>query len=239
MNIELNNIVDKASPKMSPRYKTVKTNMVASRFKDLGFVVDEIKHVKKRNSSTFGKHLVRLSHPTLLSSTHNDVKLQLIVTNSFDGSSVFTMQLGFFRFVCSNGMVAGETLHAFKRKHVGNIIEEIDSGIEKIVAQTKDLEKILGRMKSTILTDSQIKEFERKASELRLKTGNLTYTVRRQEDKGVDLFTVYNRIQEDIIRGGAKSVTADKIRRLRPISSVTKLKELNEKLFDLALEFAA
>lgn len=239
MNTELTNIVDIASPRMSPRYKTVKTNMVAARFKELGFVVDEIKHVKKRNNSAFGKHLVRLSHPTLLSSTHNDVKLQLIVTNSFDGSSVFTMQLGFFRFVCSNGMVVGETLHAFKRKHIGNIIEEIDSGIERIVAQTKDLEKIIGRLKSTVLTDSQVKDFERKASALRLKSGNLTYTVRRQEDEGMDLFTVYNRIQEDIIRGGAKSVTGDKIRRLRPISSVTKLKELNEQLFDLALEFAA
>ena len=129
-------VSESAHPKMSPKYKTVQTNVIAQRFKDLGFVVDEVLQRKSRKGAgPYAKHMVRLSHPTLLSSKHNDLKLQLIVTNSFDGSASFGMQLGFFRFVCANGMIVGEQLESFKHKHNGNILEEIDTSIERIVAQ--------------------------------------------------------------------------------------------------------
>lgn len=243
MNTEkLVNVADQAHPKMSQRYKTVQTNLIAQKFKDLGFVVDSVHHRRSRvaNRAGYGRHMVKLSHPELLKTTdHNDVKMQLIVTNSFDGSSAFKIQLGFFRFVCANGMIVGETLESYKHKHTGMILEELDDSINRIVAQVKNLSGLLSKMKEKKLSTVQIISFEREAMKLRSdKIQGVEWTARREEDKPLDLFTVYNRIQEDLVRGGTAATSASgRVRVLREIKGVDKLRELNEKLFDLAVKY--
>lgn len=241
-NQKLVNVADQAHPKMSPRYKTVQTNLIAQKFKDLGFVVDSVHHRRSRvaNRAGYGRHMVKLSHPELLKTTdHNDVKMQLIVTNSFDGSSAFKIQLGFFRFVCANGMIVGETLESYKHKHTGMILEELDDSINRIVAQVKNLSGLLSKMKEKNLSTAQIISFEREAMKLRSdKIQGVEWTARREEDKPLDLFTVYNRIQEDLVRGGTAATSASgRVRVLREIKGVDKLRELNEKLFDLAVKY--
>lgn len=235
-------VSETAHPKMSPKYKTVQTNVIAKKFKDLGFVVDEVLQRKTRKGSgPYAKHMVRLSHPTLLSSKHQDVKLQLIVTNSFDGSASFSMQLGFFRFVCANGMIVGEHMESFKHKHNGNILEEIDASIDAIVAQAKGLSDSIEKMKSKNLTTAEIIDFEKKAMKIRSENlQNVSFKVRRSLDVGNDLYTVYNRIQEDLVRGGIESVGGNgRTRLLREVKGIDKIKQLNEKLFDLAMSYAA
>lgn len=235
-------VSDAAHPKMSPKYKTVQTNLIAKKFKDLGFVVDEVLQRKSRKGGApYAKHMVRLSHPTLLSSKHSDLKLQLIVTNSFDGSASFGMKLGFFRFVCANGAIVGETLEAYRHKHNGNILEEIDHSIERIVAQAKVLSDTIDRMKETKLSTAQVIDFQNKAMKIRgEKVQYINYSVRRSADMEQDLYTVYNRIQEDLIRGGVESVGGSgRTRLLREVKGIDKIKEVNEKLFDLAMTYAA
>jgi len=242
MENQIVTVADQAHPKMSPKYKTVQTNLIAQKFKDMGFVVDSISRKKSRGGGVgFGKHMVKLSHPELLSTNHNDVKLQLIITNSFDGSSAFSIQLGFFRFVCSNGMIVGESLETYKHRHTGTILEELDDSIQRIVAQTKTLAAMLDKLKSVELTTAQVLSFEEEAKKLRGdKVASIDWTVRRQEDQGSNLFVVYNRIQEDLVRGKA-SVTSEsgRTRLLREITSVDRLKEINTKLFDIAMKYAA
>ncbi len=245
-NKTLVNVADQAHPKMSARYKTVQTNLIAQKFKDMGFIVDSVTQRKSRKHAAtgggYGKHMVRLSHPQLLKSNdHNDVKLQLIVTNSFDGSSTFKIQLGFFRFVCSNGMIVGETLESYAHKHTGMILEELDESIERIVAQTHKLSGIITAMKNTKMSEAQILSFKNEAMKLRSeKLKDVQWTIRRAEDEQVDLYTVYNRIQEDLVRGGTGSVSVSgRVRALREIKGVDKLKQLNERLFDLAVKYAA
>jgi hypothetical protein len=243
MENQILNVSNAAHPKMSPKYKTVQTNLIAQKFKDLGFVVDSIHQRKSRHGSGgYGKHMVKLSHPELLGVKGlDDVKLQLVITNSFDGSSRFMIGLGFFRFVCANGMIVGETLETFKHKHTGMILEELDESIERIVAQTKTLAEVIQKMKSTELTTAQIISFEEEAKKLRGdKVSSIEWTTRRTEDQGNNLFVVYNRIQEDLIRGGTAATSEEgRARVLREIKSVDKLKEINGKLFDIAAKLAA
>ena len=238
------NVADQAHPKMSARYRTVQTNLIAKKFKDMGFVVDSVtqRKTRKPGGSGFGKHMVKLSHPELLKATeHNDLKLQLIITNSFDGSSTFRMQLGFYRFVCGNGMVVGETLETYSHKHTGLILEELDESIDRIVAQTNKLSEIISKMKQKKMNAAEIIAFETEAVKLRSKNiKQVDFTVRREQDYSEDLYTVYNRVQEDLIRGGVGS-TSEKgqVRVLREIKGVDKLRQLNEQLFDLAAKYAA
>jgi hypothetical protein len=56
--------------------------------------------------------------------------------------------------------------------------------------------------------------------------------VRREDDKGSDLWTTYNRLQEDLIRGGFNTGT----RRAGMLRSMTRSSTINRQLWNLAEE---
>lgn len=237
--------LDSKHSSRSNKYKVVPTKEIAAKFKELGFVVDSYQEAKVRKDVTrigHQKHLVRLSHPELLSTDHKDVKLQLLVTNSHDGSSSFKMQLGFFRFVCSNGLIVGETFETIKLRHSGLILEEIDSAIEKMVAQTKKLDAAIAALKQKKLDEMQVRSFIEEAVKLRGKSvTDVNVSARRPEDSDFsNLFQLYNAVQESLINGGDEYTNALGRRRvMRRVGNIDKLTEINEQLFDLAMRYAA
>lgn len=237
--------LDSKHTSRSEKYKVVPTKLIAQKFKDLGFVVDSYQEARVRKDPTrigHQKHLVRLSHPTLLSTSHNDVKLQLLVTNSHDGSSSFKIQLGFFRFVCSNGLIVGETFENIRLRHSGTILEEVDQAVERIVAQAARLDGAIAKMKSTALTEGQIANFKEEAAKLRgSKVSGVSFSARREEDGDYsNLFQLFNSVQETLVNGGSEYTNALGRRRvMRSISNIKKLTDVNEKLFDLAMRYAA
>ena len=237
------NTMDQAHPRVSAKYQLVPTKIIAQKFFDLGFKVDDYKSVRVRDASRQGyqKHFVRLSHPTMLTTSHNDVKLQLLVTNSHDGSSAFSIKLGIFRLVCSNGLVVGTTFESVTLRHTGMILQEIDGAIERMVAQVKKLDSVLERMKGITLTPEQIRSFYDKAVKFRYgdhyNIADVSVTSRRTADDASDLFTVYNRVQEALIRGSDARGANGRFRQRRAITNINKDIAINEKLFDLASSY--
>jgi hypothetical protein len=77
------------------------------------------------------------------------------------------------------------------------------------------------------------------------KTITDVLAINRNEDDHMDAFTVFNRIQESVIRGKAfvKSLTEatpyGSIRKARPINSVKENIRINGELWDIAEEMAA
>ena len=235
--------LDQAHPRVSAKYQLVPTKMIADKFFSLGFQVDEYKQVRVRDGSRQGyqKHFVRLSHPTLLNTKHSDVKLQLLVTNSHDGSSSFSIKLGIFRLVCSNGLVVGSVFESVTLRHTGRILEEIDGAVERMVAQVKKLDEALDAMKDRRLTAEDVGKFYDDAVKIRYgqNTGieDVHITPRRVADYGEDLFTVYNRVQEALIRGGEVRGANGRFRQRRAITNINKDVMINEKLFNLAYSY--
>lgn len=235
--------IDQPHARVSAKYQLVPTKLIAQKFFDLGFKVDDYKSVRVRDASRIGyqKHFVRLSHPTMLTTSHNDVKLQLLVTNSHDGSSSFSIKLGIFRLVCSNGLVVGTTFESVTLRHTGMILEQIDGAIEKMVAQVKKLDAVLEKMKGITLTTEQIRSFYDKAVKVRYgekaTIADVRVTSRRTADDANDLFTVYNRVQEALIRGSEARGANGRFRQRRAITNIGKDITINEKLFDLASSY--
>lgn len=233
--------LDQKHSSRSEKYKVVPTREIASRFKELGFVVDDYMEARVRKTDRIGyqKHMVRLSNPSLVSA-HGDIKLQLLVTNSHDGSTSFKMQLGFYRFVCSNGLIVGETFESVRLRHTGDIVEEIDEAIERIVAQTNRLDVLISKMKSKELSPLESARFIEEAIQIRNLKGLNELPILRPEDMGSDLFTLYNRVQEMLVNGGVNYRNQrDRTRRLRGVSNIAALTKINEQLFDLAARYAA
>jgi hypothetical protein len=66
----------------------------------------------------------------------NSMAMRLECFNSVDGSTRFRALMGWFRFVCSNGMVIGVTRSDLRRRHVGDLgLEDVEavliSGIQE------------------------------------------------------------------------------------------------------------
>jgi hypothetical protein len=246
MNMNENNAIatlDQPHARVSAKYQLVPTKVIAQKFYDLGFKLDEYKSVRVRDASRIGyqKHFVRLSHPTLLNSRHNDLKFQLLITNSHDGSSSFKMQLGIFRLVCANGLVVGTVFESVALRHSGRVLEEIEPAIERIVAQITKLDDALDKMKGRQLSTAEMQKFYAEAVKFRygdkVQGNDVEILSRRTADDANDLFTVYNRAQEALVRGSRVVGSNGRFRQRRAITNINKDKAINEKLFDLAYSY--
>lgn len=72
--------------------------------------------------------------------------LRLECLNSVDGSTRFRAIMGWFRFVCSNGLIIGVTRSDMRRRHVGDFhLEDVDavlvSGLQESEAEKRNFEE--------------------------------------------------------------------------------------------------
>ncbi|MCQ4437947.1 DUF945 domain-containing protein, partial [Clostridioides difficile] len=51
-----------------------------------------------------------------------------VMLNSHDGTSSYQMLAGTFRFVCQNGMVAGDNIADIRVPHKGNVVQNVING---------------------------------------------------------------------------------------------------------------
>jgi hypothetical protein len=243
MTTEINTL-DQKLPTLSDKYKLAKTSDIVMRIQGLGFTMDKFvaMKVRKKERQGFQKHRVIFTSP-LMKATSDGVP-QLLLTNSHDGSSSVTLQIGFFRFVCSNGLVVGDNLiQPVRVRHSGNDFDQrLIVAINHIVAQASKLTESIDKMKATVLTQAEVIAFQREALQNRLGNDSIIHSfsmpVHRREDEATDLFTVMNVVQENLIRGGARVLVEQegkcKDKAIRKVNSLISQTEINTMLWDLA-----
>jgi hypothetical protein len=92
--------------------------------------------------------------------------------------------------------------------------------------QTKALAK---KALSTRFTEEQVEAFKIDIDKLLEPT--------RPEDKGSDLWSVFNVIQEKILDGDFTYITGAKSRKARKVKNFKQDMEINQKLFAMAAEY--
>jgi hypothetical protein len=245
------NTLDAKFHTLSDKYKLVKTSDMIEKLEGQGFKLESFvaNKVKKKERQGFQKHRAIFSHPSLLKSSHDDGVPQLILTNSHDGTSAVILQLGFFRLVCSNGLIIGKTIgEPIALRHSGKYLyEELDRAVEKIAAQVATLDEAITKMKLKTMTSNEIKELQRQSIDSRLLDGEklleVSMRVNRSEDSELDLFTVMNVIQENLIRGGAvltvERENKTKQKTLRAVNSIHTQTKINTAVWDNAFKLVA
>ena len=84
-----------------------------------------------------GKMFCHLKFPDKIQiSTGDEVNLELIVQNSYDGMVAFSMELGAWRIICSNGMVIGDSMFKIRQEHAKGFLRE-DRLVEEFFSQVK------------------------------------------------------------------------------------------------------
>ena len=229
---------------LTDKYKLAKTSEMINTIEGLGYKMERFValKVRKKERQGFQKHRVIFTSPNLKATA--DGIPQLLLTNSHDGTSSVILQLGFFRFVCSNGLVVGNNIiEPVKVRHSGSDFEQrLIVAINSIVAQASKLTESIDKMKATVLTQEEIIAFQHEALQNRLGNDSIIHSfsmpVHREEDKATDLFTVMNVVQENLIRGGARVLVEQdgkrKDKAIRKVNSLISQTEINTMLWNLA-----
>jgi hypothetical protein len=243
---------DKGSPSTSEKYAHISTDQVISDMELLGWGVVDVKEVKARKSDTVGyqKHLVVFRNPeiTITSEDGDDVFPQVLLTNSHDGKNAFTFKAGLFRLVCENGLVIStQEFSDMKIRHYGYSFEELQETIKNIVEKLPLTVEALNKFKQVQLGQEQALEFAQRSLSARFSDTELEHIKvdlnellkpTRVEDKGSDLWSVFNVIQEKIVHGMFDYQYGVKARKARKIKNFKQDMLVNEKLFGLAMEYA-
>lgn len=169
-------------------------------------------------------------------------KLQMLVTNSHEGSSALKFQLGFYRYVCSNGLVVGKTIvNPMSIRHTLDNVSKLNDTISMVMNQSSKVFESIEAMQAKQWNAQQIADFTDKALELRgyvkSKHGILTpdFQAKRADDRSTDVFTIFNVVQENLVRTGFKAYDSKgQGHSIRAIKSLDEQNRINSELWDLA-----
>lgn len=187
------------------------------------------------------KHMVRLRHADQITGREAN---EIILLNSHDGTSSYQMVAGMFRFVCQNGMVCGDTVGDIRVPHKGDVIGEVIEGAFRVLDGFESATRQREGMASLALTDGEQAAFARAALALRYDgdkpapiTERQLLAPHRMEGRAPDLWTTFNRVQENMINGGLRGRNANgRATTTRPVTGIDQNIRLNRALWVLADE---
>jgi hypothetical protein len=235
---------------VSERYSFVSTISVVDMLRDSGWlpVHAEETHVRKEDKKGFQKHFIRFARPEFFMENE---RIDLLLYNSHSTECAFKLLAGVWRFVCGNGLVIGNEYANFTHRHVGfnpdNFLDsakQIASSAETIAERVADLKTIdLEPNEQGIYAVAAHRLVYGENAENAPIRPNQLLDDRRYEDQGNDLWTVFNRVQENVIKGGLRgSKVGDFGRRrrvtTRPVKALDRNKDLNQALWVLTERMA-
>jgi len=161
--------------------------------------------VRDESKREHTKHMLRLRREGQI--TGKQVP-EIILLNSHDGSSSYQMLPGLFRAVCSNGLVCGESFGEVRVPHKGNVVERVIEGAYEVLGIFDRVEEKRDAMQSLMLPPPAQQALAKAALTYRFGeehqpvTESQLLAPRRWQDEAGDLWTTYQRIQENLIKGG-------------------------------------
>jgi len=223
------------SPKVSNRYSFADSEYYLQKFIDADWFIHSARQVSK---SEYAPHQVILRNKDI--ATVGDLLPQLIFTNSHNGIKKMTMDTGIYRLVCSNGLVVPTSItQSLSIKHIDLGDSTTDTIVNSFYEKVPIIMNNIDRMRNKILTDDEIDNFTYNALQIRFTNAvgiNINDVVKplRLEDNSDDLWTVFNVVQEKLIRGGIQLPSK---RRSRPINNFVNDNNINTKLWELAEQY--
>lgn len=182
----------------------------------------------------FTKHMIRfrfMGEQNTELMRVGDVVPEIVLINSHDGTSAYKLIAGMFRLVCSNGlMVSDSEIDSISVMHKGNILDNVIEGSTKLLEHSASVTGTVQKWAALQLTAGEQQAFAEAAHTLRFadSDGKIATPItaaqllapRRSADNGADLWKTFNRVQENVIKGGVHGVQRDgNGRRLRAVST--------------------
>ncbi len=244
---------------VTKQYSFVNTEMMVKNIQSLGW---ELHSAKQNGLDPSSRHLVRFVNPKIgyMSQVKGDkVQPQIILDNSHNRGSSTQLHMGLFRLVCTNGLVTAipGMYDNIKFRHMGIKHEELKNILDITALQYAKIGDHVADMQDVTMHQTDKEEFAVKAIARRephlfvnedgtVNMKKLTASTNpleiiqpiRGEDEANNLWTVFNVIQERMIKGGYHRMTANgRNSTTRGITSGTRNIDFNRELWSMAEEF--
>lgn len=244
-------LTQEPSNHLSNIYRFIPTTEVIDLLGEQGWLPTQAIQTRSRkgheSKMPFKKHMLRFRNENNINIAREigDTHPEILLTNSHDGSSSFKFHVGLFRLVCSNGLViADKTFDEFRVMHKGFQKEDI---LQVVNMTTEKIPMVVGRvqdMMSKEMSMAQQYDFAKMVAdnywgEDKMIDVNQMLKIRREEDAGTDLWSVFNRVQENVLQGGILTITPKdngsvRRSRSRAIRSIDQNIEVNKMLWQMS-----
>lgn len=229
--------------KVSARYGFVPTVDVVEELTGRGLVPVFAGQTLSRdeNNRPFAKHLLRF-RPQYAPTIANQSLPEVVLMNSHDGSSGFKLWAGIFRMVCCNGMIVSDSVMGqVSVAHRSNAAQIVGDQSIGFMGQIDHIEDRVRRFMDRVLSPLEQGQLAETAAQIRWgndRPAGLKHTDlligRRFEDAGNSLWTVLNRIQENVIKGGVNLNRTNRQSSTRVLRSVSDDARVNDQLWRAA-----
>ena len=227
----------------SQRYAYIPTATVLTELRKEGFQPFMVTQTRTRHEDRrdYTKHMIRLRHASQINARGE--ANEIILLNSHDGTSSYQMLAGMFRFVCSNGLVCGDTVADVRVPHKGDVAGQVIEGAYQVLHGFDRALESRESMQAITLDEGEAEVFARAALSLKYDdpdkpapiTESQILMPRRFDDCRLDLWSVFNRTQENLTKGGLHGRSANGRRQqTRPVQGIDSDVRLNRALWLLA-----
>lgn len=236
----------------SERYRFVPTIEVVESLRKEGFFPVKVSASRSKDEQgvDYVKHSIRFRREQDMNTKMakvGQVLPEIALTNSHNGTSGFIIDPALLRLVCSNGLVVSDSQGSLRYRHGGrdDLTGRILEGVFSIVEDFPLIADKIDQWSGVELNQDQRLAFARAALPLRFDgtsgvEADQLLTARRYGDNKPDLFSTFNVVQENLIRGGVRlnRGPSGRLQRSREIKSVDRDLKLNRALWVLASEMA-
>ncbi|MBA8862747.1 hypothetical protein FHW19_004498 [Ochrobactrum anthropi] len=217
----------------SERFMPIPTIEILRGLTKEGFVPVGVKQSASRieGKANYTKHLIRLRRVDD-GKTYNvgDNVCEILLKNANDGTSAYELMAGLFRIRCMNSLVTQTgTIDAIKVRHSGDVAGKVIEGTYRVLEEAERALSAPQDWSKLILKQDEQDVLAEAAHVLRFgdSEGQTTTPIkpqqllvpRRAEDRDNDLWTTWNRVQENSIKGGLRAVGRDDLGRPRRVKS--------------------
>lgn len=198
----------------SNSYVFTPSTMIIESLSTLGFELIKVKQARSKddNRIKYGNHVMVFENPNIKLNPNGDTVVpQIVVLNSHDGTKQLQFEIGIFRLICENGLVVKSIdLGSYKHKHMKYTLEGIREMVKSKVNHFEKLEKKISIWQNIEVPNIILPEFAEQAFQTRFKALDRQANEmeiaqilkpRRNEDIDNSLWNVYNRVQENIVKG--------------------------------------
>ena len=241
-------LTKEAGPTVMAGYQRLDTEAIIRQFQEMGYGISQVSQERSKGwEDNFAKHMVRMRPLNKFRPKEarkvGDAVEEAVIVNAHNGSSKLHCLVGIWRFICTNGLMTGDTISGFHYRHTGIAREIVAAVVEQMAKEVlPQLEAVTAKMHRTTLGRDVQLGFAANAARLRWgDTAPVRYeellAVRRPEDKGDSVWQVYNRVQENLLQGGFSEARRNVA--VRPLENVTRVVNVNRSLWDTAAALAA
>lgn len=232
---------------MSSRYSYIPTSDVIRGMMAAGFqpFAAQQSRTAIEDRKAYTKHLIRFRHPDT-AITVGGIHPEIVLINSHDGSSAYKLMAGLFRLVCGNGMIVADSMiESVSLRHSGNVIQEAAERSLGLISRMPETMDTVARWRGMLLTSGEKEAYATAAHAVRFADSDgvvdtpitpvQLLKARRVDDSGNDLWTVFNRVQENTLKGGLHGWKpgADRRTTTREVKGIDQDVRLNRALWTL------